>query len=331
MATISKIGGIYHLDYKDADDVRRRPSLRTKNKEKALVKLRQYEHEQYVAEMQGIEILKKISYMDYQKIYLNWFERKYPATFITKRDNFINHLDVLFGDIYLNKLTAKKVTDYIWDLECRPLAASTINTILKDLRAFINHAKRHNYMAPKFIIEDVPDLESKPARWHSVEDLTDIYNNAPNNWHWWKLLANTGMRLGELQKLKCENVKPDAIHIVSTKTLRTKSGRWRVIKLNADAQEALAAFDQSGEFLLPSMKRTSVGNALRRACIRAGIKKGGYGVHCLRHSFGSHLAMSGVSMRAIQLLMGHGKSTTTERYAHLSPTHLQDSVDKISL
>ena len=55
--------------------------------------------------------------MDYQKIYLNWFERKYPATFITKRDNFINHLDVLFGDIYLNKLTAKKVTDYIWDLE----------------------------------------------------------------------------------------------------------------------------------------------------------------------------------------------------------------------
>lgn len=43
------------------------------------------------------------------------------------------------------------------------------------------------------------------------------------------------------------------------------------------------------------------------------------GVHILRHTFCSHLAMRGAPARAIQELAGHKDLATTQRYMHLSP------------
>jgi integrase len=43
------------------------------------------------------------------------------------------------------------------------------------------------------------------------------------------------------------------------------------------------------------------------------------GLHILRHTFCSHLAMRGAPLKAIQELAGHKDLTTTMRYMHLSP------------
>ena len=56
---------------------------------------------------------------------------------------------------------------------------------------------------------------------------------------------------------------------------------------------------------------------VRRAAKRAGVKH--EGIHVLRHTFCSHLAMRGAAARAIQELAGHKDLTTTQRYMHLSP------------
>jgi len=60
--------------------------------------------------------------------------------------------------------------------------------------------------------------------------------------------------------------------------------------------------------------------AARRAQI------GQNGVHRLRHSFCSHLAMRGAPARAIQELAGHQDLMTTERYMHLSPAALDSAI-----
>ncbi|MBI4826392.1 MAG: tyrosine-type recombinase/integrase [Nitrospirae bacterium] len=42
-----------------------------------------------------------------------------------------------------------------------------------------------------------------------------------------------------------------------------------------------------------------------------------FSVHTLRHSFATHLLMSGVNIREIQTLMGHKNVETTMIYTHV--------------
>ncbi|WP_255424508.1 tyrosine-type recombinase/integrase [Corallococcus sp. CA047B] len=51
----------------------------------------------------------------------------------------------------------------------------------------------------------------------------------------------------------------------------------------------------------------------------AGGAEGDGGIHILRHTFCSRLAMVGAPAKAIQELAGHQNLFTTQRYMHLSP------------
>jgi site-specific recombinase XerD len=62
---------------------------------------------------------------------------------------------------------------------------------------------------------------------------------------------------------------------------------------------------------------------MRRTARRANVKPG---IHILRHSFCSHLAMRGAPARAIQELAGHEDLTTTQRYMHLSPAAIEGAI-----
>ena len=51
--------------------------------------------------------------------------------------------------------------------------------------------------------------------------------------------------------------------------------------------------------------------------------------HDLRHSFASRLAMAKVDTRTVQELMGHRSLAMTQRYAHLSPEHKLEAVQRL--
>ncbi|UCH29502.1 MAG: tyrosine-type recombinase/integrase, partial [Myxococcales bacterium] len=63
---------------------------------------------------------------------------------------------------------------------------------------------------------------------------------------------------------------------------------------------------------------------VQRAARKAGLTDSG--VHLLRHTFCSHLAMRGATAKAIQELAGHRDLTTTQIYMHLSPAALEDAI-----
>ena len=62
---------------------------------------------------------------------------------------------------------------------------------------------------------------------------------------------------------------------------------------------------------------TSVQKYVKRAAISAGISKH-ITVHCLRHSFATHLLEEGYDIRTIQDLLGHVNLKTTMIYAHVA-------------
>jgi site-specific recombinase XerD len=67
--------------------------------------------------------------------------------------------------------------------------------------------------------------------------------------------------------------------------------------------------------------RKSFSTALRKSGIN------NFHFHDLRHSFTSHLVMSGIDINTVRELMGHKDIRMTLRYSHLSKSHKQSAVE----
>ena len=110
----------------------------------------------------------------------------------------------------------------------------------------------------------------------------------------------------------------------------TKGGRLRYVPLTIRLATALrehrhlkgprVVCNDNGSPLTMRLVQGLVARAARRAGLC------NVGVHVLRHSFCSHLAMRGAPARAIQELAGHQDLVTTHRYMHLSPAAIESAI-----
>jgi site-specific recombinase XerD len=73
---------------------------------------------------------------------------------------------------------------------------------------------------------------------------------------------------------------------------------------------------------------THILDKLKKICRRAGIAS--KTVHALRHSFGAHLRMAGVSLADIADLLGHKDLATTQIYAKVHQAHLREAVGRLA-
>ena len=136
------------------------------------------------------------------------------------------------------------------------------------------------------------------------------------------------MRRAELLNLELGDLRDNGIYIVSRVGRRTKSGKWRLIPYTNGARKAIKvlAEETKGEYLIPQKHKDSLSRAFKVCAERAGLPGS---LHCLRHTYASHLVMAGVPLRAIQQVMGHSTITVTEKYAHLDPDYLDSRIGEL--
>lgn len=149
------------------------------------------------------------------------------------------------------------------------------------------------------------------------------------------LSLHTGLRRGELLKLKWENVYLNLKQPMITVVGKTsKTGKTRHVPLNAEALRILRGWkDQPGlksQYVFTGAEgeplddmRTSWEGVLQRAHIT------NFRWHDLRHTFASKLVMAGVDLNTVRELMGHSDYKMTLRYAHLAPEHKAAAVAKL--
>jgi integrase len=146
------------------------------------------------------------------------------------------------------------------------------------------------------------------------------------------LALHTGMRKGELCGLRWENVHLDR-SVITVKQGKTQ--RVKTVSINEPAREALEWFaaNRYGDYLLmwPWGKRVgsvTVYEAFKRAYIAAGVID--FRFQDLRHTFASHLAMSGADLLTLKDLLGHTNIQMTTRYAHLFQEHKAQAVARLA-
>jgi integrase len=283
-----------------------------------------------------------------RETYLPWRGAEYPSTQDGEERRWIAQLVPNFGHLQLDRIGLTAVENWK-GRRLGQVKAATVTKELRSLMAALNRAVTLRLISanPLRGIRAPKDLESRPPRWYTAEELERLYRHSqhlpgdeqskglpPNGFpNWapvWRLMANTGMRRAEALQLKWADVG-DALRVLSSEEARTKSGKWRHIPLSEGAQEALDALKAmtgSKPHVLPQVHPDALTARFSRHLERSGLDGS---LHCLRHTFCAQLVSAGIPLRTVQILAGHASITTTERYAHLSPEHVTNAVRVLRL
>jgi len=143
------------------------------------------------------------------------------------------------------------------------------------------------------------------------------------------ILLRTGMRISELLTLKVKNINLKQRTIIIHES--AKNGVGRIVYISDDTFKALKkwlkARDPKKEFLFYSCRSEKMSYHTARSifnkCLKKSfLKRKGYTLHHMRHTFASELLSAGMPLESLQILMGHSSLAVTRRYARLTNTAL---------
>ena len=145
-----------------------------------------------------------------------------------------------------------------------------------------------------------------------------------------RLLAYSGIRLGEARKLKWKDVD------LKNKTMiirETKNNVDRSVPIAKKLLPYLKKLPKNSEYVLAQESGIPYSESgwqqlWRKALNEANVDHGR--IHDLRHTFGTELVRQGIDLKTVQEIMGHSRIETTMIYAHTDPARLRDSVSRIS-
>jgi integrase len=179
--------------------------------------------------------------------------------------------------------------------------------------------------------QKIPEIFTKEELRSLFENLDQRDNGGFPMATAFRLLAYTGLRLGELMRLEWSNVDLDNGVI---KVVQTKSRKVRSIPIHTELLKSLRELPTaSNRYLFDSGENTPLytetwyWKALNASCKACGIKP--RPVHSFRHTFAANLIMKGVDIVTVRDLLGHSDIKTTMIYAHFSPGHRKEAIDKL--
>lgn len=169
----------------------------------------------------------------------------------------------------------------------------------------------------------------------SAQDVADVIEAAPGPGLKYRAALSisygAGLRASEACMLKIGDIDSDRmlIHVE-----QGKGRKDRKVMLSPGLLELLRAYWREARpagWLFPGKPRINpisprqLSRAFLAAKQLAGITRPST-LHTLRHSFATHLLEANTDVRVIQVLLGHARVTTTERYTHVATRTIRDIV-----
>jgi len=240
-----------------------------------------------------------------------------------------------------DQLTEDDVRQYFLHLTCvKKVARPTATTALAGIRFFYERTLGREWKV--FDLARPPYRKKLPvilAREEIRRILQEVRNDA------YRICLTTiyvcGLRLSEGAHIQVPDVDGQRrmLHV------HGKRGKDRYVPIPEAALDMLRAHwrtHRSPDWLFPApphdaggpgdehrpLTRTTVWRSFKAAIEKTGIRKKAC-VHALRHSYATHLLEEGVSIRLIQVYLGHRSLRTTAIYTHLTEKIRQAAVRPI--
>jgi integrase len=270
--------------------------------------------------------------------YLNLHHSKMKGGYLTIRDFAKKH-----GQMKMSAVTTALVQRYVEDKfsnNNQPgwrVKSSTLHTETAPLRRLFTMEYEAGYLKKPIKLALPPRGEGR-SLFLTLEQATAVMDNEPKFCApIFTFLLTTGARFQEAIRLDWKDVdliKGEVVLMTyKGKDRRPKHRRVPMPQRTIDALTALP--HRSGHVFMNSWGRPykyKSGNSAVTHHWRILRKKLGcpnIALHDLRHTYASHLAMSGVDIRRLAELLGHENLNRTRQYAHLLPSVLHEAVDKL--
>ncbi len=286
-----------------------------------------------IAENKHLDVKKeeKIKFEDFADEYLELHSKVNNKSWQTFDLKNIIILKRFFSGRYLHEITPRLIEQFKAE-RAKTVMPATINRSLACLKSMYNKAIAWKRFAGPNPVREVKLYKenNQRLRFLEKEEIGRLLVHCDGFLRPLVIVAlNTGMRLGELRQLKWRDVdyKREIIYLRDT-----KNGEAREIPMNEYVKNAFVAIPKSpdSQYVFCKHKGGSFGD-IRKTFWTALKKSGivGFHFHDLRHTFASHLVMSGHDLNTVRELLGHKTIQMTLRYAHLSPKHKKHAVDSL--
>lgn len=145
-----------------------------------------------------------------------------------------------------------------------------------------------------------------------------------------RLLIDTGLRSRELIGLRVEDIDFDNREII---VREAKYGRERRVLVTRETLDVLRSWVKlkrlkPGDRVIP-LTYSGLYKRIKRLAKRAGISVSKLRPHVLRHTFATRALRRGVSLPALQRLLGHKDIKTTQVYTHLTLEDIRREYSKL--
>ncbi|MFH1588634.1 MAG: site-specific tyrosine recombinase/integron integrase [Candidatus Diapherotrites archaeon] len=213
-----------------------------------------------------------------------------------------------------------------WEKEQNKVNNSTLALIHSSLKFY------YHKLLKKKILEDIKPAKkgkSLPTVLTKEEIIALLKAVKPGrNRLMIKLLYASGLRVGELVKIKIENLN---LKERMGKIEGGKGNKDRIIILSENWCKEIKKYIERKKIKTREvfskkngtpLSTDTIQRIMRNAAKKAGIQKH-VTPHKLRHSYATHLLEAGENIRKIQELLGHSNLSTTQIYTHVSTKELK--------
>ena len=251
--------------------------------------------------------------------------------------------DVLDVDLsYITKVDLNLIYEYMNFLNHdRSNSPSSRARKIASIRSFFKYLHKSNIIDENPTTDlDTIKLRKKLPVHFTLDDSIALLDgvdgkNALRDYCIITLFLNCGMRLAELVGINITDIRDDKLTVVG------KGNKERTIYLNQACIEAIDAYmtvrrnqiptasDKNALFL--SSRNRRISRRTVQYIVEVNVKKLGldphkFTTHKLRHTAATLMYQAGVSIRALQEILGHEQLTTTEIYTHVSNDQLREAV-----